>query len=66
MFPTGTFAPAGRHLAPLLRGIVLIGQPALGLRLDLRSIGLGALGSRYQFVVGSCVAMSWRPRANAA
>jgi hypothetical protein len=28
------------HLAPLLRGVVLIPQPALGMGLDLRSIGL--------------------------
>jgi hypothetical protein len=29
------------NLASLLRGVVLIREPALGLRLDLRGIGLG-------------------------
>ena len=34
---------AGGNLAPLLRGIVLVGQPALRLRPDLTSVGLGAV-----------------------
>ena len=32
------------YLAPLLRRVVLIGQPALGLRLDVVRIGLNARG----------------------
>ncbi len=36
------------HLAPLLRGIVLICQPALGVGLDFQGVGLGMVGGRYQ------------------
>ena len=51
-FPAGTLATALRSgdLAPLMRGIGLIREPALGLRLDLQGIGLGAVSGRYQLV----------------
>jgi hypothetical protein len=40
-----------RNLVTLLRGVVLIRQPALGLRLDLQGISLGPVRGRYQIVV---------------
>ncbi|MEE7487029.1 hypothetical protein [Methylobacterium oryzae] len=42
-FPAGTLAPALRpgYFAPLQRGVVLIREPALGLCLDLKGVGLG-------------------------
>ncbi|MET3485846.1 hypothetical protein [Methylobacterium sp. 1973] len=38
-------------LAPLLRGVVLIGEPSLGLRFDLEGVGLGSVRGRYQLIV---------------
>ncbi|MGT2481775.1 hypothetical protein ACU4GR_29675 [Methylobacterium oryzae CBMB20] len=36
------------HFTPILRGVVLIGQPALGLRLDFEGVGLSPVSSRDQ------------------
>ena len=52
--PLVALEAAPRHFAPLLRSVVLIRQPALGLRLDLKGISLGTVGGRYQLVVQKC------------
>ncbi len=41
MFPPGTFAPGTGSLAPGLRGVVFVRQPALRPSLDFERVGLG-------------------------
>ncbi|MCJ2068885.1 hypothetical protein MKK75_08735 [Methylobacterium sp. J-030] len=38
------------YIAPLLRGVVFIREPALGLRLDLEGVGLRPVSGRDQLI----------------
>jgi hypothetical protein len=52
------------HLAPLLCGVVLVREPALGLGLDFEGIGLRLVGSLIRTCYSTASTLLMRPRCS--